>query len=1504
MYVPTGFCRLLAGLIVCLCLGAGSAAAQGVFPLPEGAPELRFEVSGSVNAILPFEAEGEQFYAIGGAFDRVNDQVRNNLALLDASGALADTGFDAGWLAGTDAAVLALAMHDGQLIVGGQFLQAGSATRPRLAAFNLADGSLSTAFAPSANDVVRALAADGFGHVYAGGSFTEVNGTGRNRAAKLVLTDGSLVAGWAPGYASADVVFALAYDSNGTPADAADDFLYVGGTLNMTGGGPENRGVGRLLVDTGARDTGWNAGVRAQGGASVRAIAIDASFVYIGGFLQGVQALNNRNRIARLNRSDAGLDAWNPNSDGPISAMALTADGHLAVAGEFASIGGQAKQRIAKLRNFVDGGAAGTAFADFTATADRGVNALAVDAAGNVLAGGLFNTINGQAEVGVARLTPDTGAPDPGFAGSAGGPGEVRAFAFDALGGVIVGGLFDAAREGEGTALARLNLARLNPDFSLDTTFVADVFGDVLAVDVAGDRLYVGGRFLAVDDGIGGSAARSRLARYDLDPGTGAASLDAGWTPAADAEVRLLKADADGAYVFGDFTQLSAAPRLRAGRIDDAGLPTAWAPDPDARVEAVAVDGSDIYLGGNFLNAGGQPRQRLARVNDSDGAADAGFAFDADGTVGALALDGGMLYVGGAFSSLGGESIRSLARIDPTVPQIDADWTPWAPTDSGFVRALAADPGSDLLYVGGNFAAAGGLVRPNLARVNLGQIEPSWRPGTNAEVRQLALLGSGGVLAAGDFSSVTGLARGGIAQIGPGGSDLTTIAIASITPDGGQAGDNSVVGQAYTVAWTLANSTDPGTAPTGVVSVTSTGGESCGPVAASAGSCDLIGLSSGPRSLTAVFVGDPQFLDAISTTADHAVDAATVELGLVTAPNPSEVGVGGVLATITLDVLAPGGGVPEGAVQISIDGEAGDGCLIVLPDTSCSLPFFDSAGFGFYAVSAEYVDSNSPANHVAAAPADVLHAVGSETAVVLTVADSVTVFESLSATVEVSGIPDGAEIDVVVAGGDSCTITVDAGGGSCDLDFTTVGTATVTASFAGDAPLLPSSDSAEVDVLQIVTSLDLSALPSTVQVGESVALTVASSGIPDGTALAVTGAPGCTEILVTGNSAGCSTSFATAGDFDVAVSYAGDDFRTPAADGPVTITVNRIASTLSVSLLPAAPRVGEAATVQIASNLPDGSVVEIANAPGCASIVLPATSCATSFASAGPVTLGGSFAETAQYTAASASTGITVVKGDTSLGLVADPTVIVEGESVSFSWSLSVLAPANGVPSGSISVSDGNGLSCSAAITAGGCSIQIDTLGDYLFSASYAGDDDFNGSASGTVGITVNAAVEPPTDADLAVRMQVEGSAYFVADDIELVQFVVDIDNLGPADVLDADFAASLDPAAFEDLSWTCAPAAACSAESGDGDPILQISLGDGESATVRLLAVVRADAVAPAGGQASIAVPDGLDDPDLGNNSASASYQTCRFSVVEGSAPDPLELPPHLCHFRDGFED
>ena len=92
-----------------------------------------------------------------------------------------------------------------------------------------------------------------------------------------------------------------------------------------------------------------------------------------------------RNRIARLN-PDGTLDtAFNPNANGAVYAIAVQADGKILVGGVFTdSIGGQTRNRIARLD-------ATTGLADsFDPNANDAVVAIAVQADGKILVGGVF----------------------------------------------------------------------------------------------------------------------------------------------------------------------------------------------------------------------------------------------------------------------------------------------------------------------------------------------------------------------------------------------------------------------------------------------------------------------------------------------------------------------------------------------------------------------------------------------------------------------------------------------------------------------------------------------------------------------------------------------------------------------------------------------------------------------------------------------------------------------------------------------------------------------------------------------------------------------------------------------------------------------------------------------------------------------------------------------------------------------------------------------------------
>src|ERR1044071_760288 len=108
-----------------------------------------------------------------------------------------------------------------------------------------------------------------------------------------------------------------------------------------------------------------------------------------------------RNHIARLN-SDGTLDnAFDPNANDFVYAIAVQADGKILVGGFFNganSIGGQSRNFIARLDPI-------TGLADsFDPNANLTVHAITVQADGKILVGGDFLNIGGQTRYSIARL--------------------------------------------------------------------------------------------------------------------------------------------------------------------------------------------------------------------------------------------------------------------------------------------------------------------------------------------------------------------------------------------------------------------------------------------------------------------------------------------------------------------------------------------------------------------------------------------------------------------------------------------------------------------------------------------------------------------------------------------------------------------------------------------------------------------------------------------------------------------------------------------------------------------------------------------------------------------------------------------------------------------------------------------------------------------------------------------------------------------------------------------
>ncbi|HEX6289423.1 MAG TPA: delta-60 repeat domain-containing protein [Herpetosiphonaceae bacterium] len=341
-----------------------------------------------------------------------------------------------------------------------------------------------------ANDRVLALALQPDGKVLLGGMFTSVGGTARTRIARL-NADGTLDTSFNPGSGANSAVWALALQPDGKVL-LGGDFWAINGT--------GRNGIARLNAD-GTLDTSFNPNPGVDSYVYALALQPDGK-VLLGGMFTSVGG-TARNSIARLN-TDGTLDtSFNPGSgvDSYVHALALQPDGKVLLGGSFSSVGGTARTRIARLN------ADGSLDTSFNPGANSTVRTLALQPDGKVLLGGDFTSVGGTARTRIARLNAD-GTLDTSFNPGTGANSAVYALALQPDGKVLLGGIFSIVG---GTA--RTRIARLNANGSLDTSFDpgTGANGTVHALALQPDgKVLLGGAFWAIN-----GTARSRIARLE-----------------------------------------------------------------------------------------------------------------------------------------------------------------------------------------------------------------------------------------------------------------------------------------------------------------------------------------------------------------------------------------------------------------------------------------------------------------------------------------------------------------------------------------------------------------------------------------------------------------------------------------------------------------------------------------------------------------------------------------------------------------------------------------------------------------------------------------------------------------------------------------------------------------------------------------------------------------------------------------------------------------------------
>ena len=731
---------------IAVLLGGGVAAAQAQSALDGFDPNANNTVR-----VIVVQPDGK--ILIGGDFTALSPNggaavTRNRIARLNPDGTL-DTAFNPN----ANGAVFAIAVQaDGKILAGGQFSgtnSIGGATRNFIARLDATTGAADVTFDPNASSVVRSIAVQSDTKILVGGDFTTLSPNGgaavtRNRIARLDATTGAVD--------SFDPNASLAVDSIVVQPDGK---VLVGGdftTLSPNGGIAVTRNrIARLNTD-GTLDAGFNPNAN----STVYTIAIQADGkILVGGEFSGANSIGGalRNRIARLDAMTGAADSFDPNANDFVDTIVVQADGKILAGGGFVGancIGGQTRQRLARL-DAVSGSAD-----SFDPNPNSAIRSIAVQADGKILVGGSFSTLSSGFRNDIARLETDGRLDQTLNPGVSGFPNFVYATAVQADGKILIGGGFTTV-----LGVARTNIARLNTDGTLDTTFSPNADSDVYAIVVQPDgKILVGGFFSTI-----GGQPRSFIARLNPD-----GTADS-WNPITNGEVNTIAVQADGKVLAGgNFTSIGGQPRNFIARLDaTTGLADSWNPNSDGDPNAIAVQSDGKILAVGFFNViGGQTRHHIARLDATTGLADSwdpntGSSNFNESVYSIAVQPDGKILTCGAFITIGGQTRNHIARLDPNTGLADS-WDPNA-LASAVVYAIAVQADGKVLAVG-SFGTIGGQLRNDIARLDgTTGLADSFDPNADFTVYAIAVQADGKILAGGQFANIGGQPRALFARL-------------------------------------------------------------------------------------------------------------------------------------------------------------------------------------------------------------------------------------------------------------------------------------------------------------------------------------------------------------------------------------------------------------------------------------------------------------------------------------------------------------------------------------------------------------------------------------------------------------------------------------------------------------------------------------------------------------------------------------------------------------------
>lgn len=568
----------------------------------------------------------------------------------------------------------------------------------------------------------------------------------------------------------------------------------------------------------GAIDPSFNAGSGANGVVGAVA-ALDDGKVLIAGDFTAVNGVA-RSRVARLN-ADGSLDTTFDPGAGPnalVRSFMVQEDGKVVIGGDFTSVGGVARGRLARLTTT---GALDTSFLESPMVgANASVHAV-VNFKGRILIGGEFTTFNNNHATQYAAFIETNGSDSAPF-GLNGSVYSIAPIPNDSR--VYLGGAFTAVNNG----VSRARLARFNDGGGVDSGFNpgAGLNGTVtaLAIENPGPgAVYAGGNFTSAN-----GQSRAGLARFES---TGAVStiFNPGTGPAGTVGA-LLRLSNGQLAVGGAFTSFNGAAASNIAAVNGstgALIPSTASLDGPVHGLAGETDGK-LFIAGDSTAGKNPAWNRIARLYGPGGSAPPaapGWTNVAQATPTQLILTwGGVSYLTGykiERSPGGSPDWTEIAAPSGTAPYVDNGLAPgttylyrvraystngegayspvagtttfatsWAlagSRDASFGAAIGSGANSGIyasavqsdgkVLLGGSFSAINGTARPYLARLGTdGVLDATFSAAPDSIVEAIATQPDGKILIGGYFSKIGNVAQTRIARLNADGSLDATFA--------------------------------------------------------------------------------------------------------------------------------------------------------------------------------------------------------------------------------------------------------------------------------------------------------------------------------------------------------------------------------------------------------------------------------------------------------------------------------------------------------------------------------------------------------------------------------------------------------------------------------------------------------------------------------------------------------------------------------------------------------